>query len=421
MNPRFVTLADWLRWQETLHPVTIDLTLERIRDVYRALGSPRPAPIVITVAGTNGKGSSVAMLDSILRVAGYKTGVYTSPHLLQYNERIRIDGRIIDDATIIDAFAKIDAARGDITLTYFEFGTLAAFQIFAQTSLDVAILEVGMGGRLDATNIIDADVALISTVGLDHQQWLGHDRESIAREKAGILRKQRPAVYGETEPPQSLMDIARDLQAPLFYPGNGYRYTVGENGWRWLSDTAEFENLPPPALPGDQQFQNAAAVLMVLQLLGPRLPVSTDAISRGLSAVFLPGRCQRISLSPEIWLDVAHNEQSFRVLGDFLRRLSPSSTHVVLGVLEDKAVDAMLPLISDAVDVWHLAEPASPRAMPSSRLQQAVLACSGKPVFMYPDIRRAVAGAKSAAGQAGRIIVTGSFYTVADVLAEQGV
>jgi dihydrofolate synthase/folylpolyglutamate synthase len=421
MRPRFAALADWLRWQETQHPVTIDLTLERIRSVYLALGSPHPAPVLITVAGTNGKGSSIAMLDSILRKAGYRTGVYTSPHLLRYNERFRIDGREIDDAAIVDAFAKIDAARGDISLTYFEFGTLAAFEIFARVSLDVAILEVGMGGRLDATNIIDADLALISTVGLDHQMWLGHDRETIAREKAGILRAGRPVVYGEAEPPRAIIEIAQDLQASLFYPANAYHYSMEMAGWSWSFDDIRYENLPAPALPGAQQYQNAAAVLMVLQLLKSRLPISLDAIQGGLLTVSLPGRYQRISMQPEIWLDVAHNEQSFRALGDFLRQQTPGEIHAVLGVLDDKAIEIMLPHIAEQIDNWHLAAPTSPRAMSVSRLQQAVQTCSGKPIFVYSDVNRAFAGAKAAAGQAGRVIVTGSFFTVAEVMAEQGI
>ncbi len=247
---RFTTLADWLAWQETLHPNVIDLGLERVASVASRMGLGRPANTVITVAGTNGKGSCVALLESILDAAGYRVGVYSSPHLLRYNERVRVCGQEVDDAALCAAFERIDQARGATSLTYFEFGTLAALEIFAQADLDVAVLEVGLGGRLDAVNIVDADVALITSIDIDHVEWLGPDRESIGREKAGILRPAMPAVYGEADPPRSVLAQAESLAAPLHCLERDYRYSEATDSWDWRSDSNSYTGLPLPNLPG---------------------------------------------------------------------------------------------------------------------------------------------------------------------------
>lgn len=291
---RFATLDDWLGWQETLHPKAIDLRLERVRTVLQRLQPEPPAYTVITVGGTNGKGSCVAMLDSILRAAGYPVGAYSSPHLLRYNERIRINGVEADDAAICRAFARIDAVRSEISLTYFEFGTLAALELFREAGVDVAVLEVGLGGRLDAVNVLDADAALVVSIGIDHVDWLGADRDSIGYEKAGIYRAGRPAICADPDPPPRLLDFAQSLGASLRRVGRDYHFSQQENSWRWQSDTAQFNDLPLPALAGVHQIGNAAAALAILDSLRDRLLVTAEAIRAGLTQTQLPGRFQII-------------------------------------------------------------------------------------------------------------------------------
>jgi dihydrofolate synthase/folylpolyglutamate synthase len=412
------SLTQWLKWQETFHPVTIDLTLERISRVHKAMALPKPAPVVITVGGTNGKGSCVAMLEGILRAGDYRVGAYTSPHLLNYNERIRIDGVEVPDRAIIEAFEEIDSARGETSLTYFEFGTLAALYLFAQQPLDVVVLEVGLGGRLDATNIVDSDLALISSVGLDHQQWLGSDRETIGYEKAGIFRAKYPAVYGDPGPPHSVLQAARQRGTRLYRLEKDYGYEVSVSGdWSWFSQQEKLADLPQPRLYGRHQYQNAAAVLMGLRSLAPALQVDISAIRQGLSKAALPGRYQRIADRPEVRLDVAHNPDAFQMLAAMLESQPSRITHLVLGVLEDKAIGDMLPLLADYIDCWHLATPDTPRGLPAERLMAAVKPCSQKPVFVYSSIDAAFTAARDAAGECERILVTGSFFTVAEIMA----
>lgn len=413
----FTTLTQWLHWQETLHPATIDLTLERVSHVHKAMALPKPAPVVITVGGTNGKGSCVAMLESILLAAGYHVGTYTSPHLLKYNERIRIDGIEVSDKAIIHAFEKIDCARRETSLTYFEFGTLAALYLFVQQRLDVVVLEVGLGGRLDATNIVDSDLALISSIGLDHQQWLGGDREAIGYEKAGIFRAGCPAVYGDPEPPLSVLQAAQQRGTTLYCVKRDYAYSVESGNWSWSFNRERLENLPHPRLIGRQQYQNAAAVLTALNALAPVLPVDVSAIKRGLTHVALPGRYQRIAEQPEIWLDVAHNPDAFQMLAAMLETQTPRVTHLVLGVLEDKAIEEMLPLLAVHIDYWHLAKPDTPRGLPVDRLRTVAQSCSQKPVYAYSSVDEAFTAARSVAGDGERILVTGSFFTVSEIMA----
>ena len=317
---KFTRLADWLRWQESLHPSAIDLGLERPRSVWTRLGSGR-APVVITVGGTNGKGSCVAFLEAILRHAGYRAGCYTSPHLVRYNERIAIDGEPVSDEVLMSAFQRVEETRGDTRLTYFEFGTLAALDIFARSRLDVAVLEVGLGGRLDAVNIIDADVSVITPVGVDHVEWLGTDRESVGREKAGIFRRGRPAVVADPDPPASVLNAADALDCPLWIAGRDYRFDAGPNDWTWHGPDVVRRGLPVPVMRGRHQLSNAAAAIAVLQRAAGRLPVDQRAIRTGLLNARVQGRFQVLEGKPSVVLDVAHNPDAAAVLADNLRHL----------------------------------------------------------------------------------------------------
>ncbi len=447
---RFNTLDEWLTWQETLHPSAIDLGLERMRPVLLRLGLQRPPCTVITVGGTNGKGSSVAMLDAILRAAGYRVGAYTSPHLLRYNERICIGGVAVDDATLCAAFERVDQARQDISLTYFEFGTLAAFSIFSAaqgrasvaggrmpgataaqataTQLDVVVLEIGIGGRLDAVNLWDADVALVTTIGIDHTAWLGNTREEIAFEKAGIFRAERPAVCGDPDPPHTLLQHADAVGAPLYRFGRDFGYSVAgvanDSGWSWWSVTQRRHALPHPALRGPFQLQNAAGVLMVLELLGNVLPVNQGDIRHGLSGVQLPGRFQVLPGAPLRILDVAHNPHGAQVLAQALRSqasvpadTSAGQTHAVMSMLADKDIDGVISVMRDVIDVWHVAGLDVPRGLSAAQLAERLQAAGmTAAVHVYPSVTAAYQQAVASARLSGRVVVFGSFYTVAAIL-----
>jgi dihydrofolate synthase/folylpolyglutamate synthase len=416
---RFSTLAEWLAWQETLHPSEIELGLERVAAVYTRLHPEPPPFIVITVAGTNGKGSSVALLEAILLAAGYRFGAYTSPHLLRYNERVRIDGEPVDDAALIEAFARIDAARGDISLTYFEFGTLAALDLFHGRAPDVALLEVGLGGRLDAVNILDPDVALITAIGIDHTRWLGEDRESIAAEKAGILRPGRPAVFSGRDLPASLAAQAARLEVPLAVAGRDYSCQVTPDGWRWQYADAPPLSLPRPALPGAHQLDNAGGVLMVLHRLRDRLPVSMQAMRQGLLDVVLAGRFQRIPGPVEWVLDVAHNPDSMVRLAELLVQRPPAGrTHAILGMLADKNIPASLVPLLPQVDAWIVVPLDSPRSAQAADLGAALREHRPATQILTADgVGQAIDLARGRARPGDRVIVTGSFYTVAAALA----
>ena len=401
------SLQDWLDWQETLHPSEIDLGLQRVAQVlHRLLESLtcnkesstsmsstdadtaeqfNPPFTVITIAGTNGKGSTVAMLESIFTEAGYQVGSYTSPHLLQYNERIKINTVPVSDALICDSFERIDTARNDISLTYFEFGTLAAIDIFHQQLCDIVILEVGLGGRLDAVNVIDADVALVTTVDIDHQDWLGSDKETIAIEKAGIYRQNKPAIYGDSDCPQSILHIVEQQKLTFYQYSADYQYEVREQQWDWLSLPVDKKNesdnklelfsrynLPLPNLQGAAQLKNAANVLMVLDLLKQTCPVTQAEIKRGFQSVQLPGRFQVVSTDPIVVLDVAHNVQATEVLRmslESLNRNRAGKLHVIVGMLNDKDVSDVISVLEPIVDSWRVIELDTPRAMPASVIQ----------------------------------------------------
>jgi dihydrofolate synthase / folylpolyglutamate synthase len=412
------TLAEWLEWQESLHPKDIELGLERCRQVALNMGLIPPAYTVITVGGTNGKGSTVAMLERIYRVAGYRVATYTSPHLLRYNERIRIDHQAVDDARICQAFAVVERARGNVPLTVFEFGTLAALEIFARERLDLAILEVGMGGRLDAVNLVDADVAVIATLDIDHVEWLGSTREAIAREKAGIMRRERPAVCSDPQVPASLIEAATTIGARLDLLGQTFHFVDHDDSWTWWSGDHVLDRLPKPSLTGAYQLRNAAGVLQAVHCLSARHPVSATQIASALATTTLPGRFQRIDGTVEFILDVAHNAQAVEYFVATLLTLPRvKCTHVILGMLRTKDRASAMLSLSKVVDLWHLATVTARHGATSSELYQTwqSLAQRGA-AHEYPSVVDAYQGALTMAQPGDRILVVGSFVTVGEVL-----
>lgn len=408
-------LAAWLARIEQLHAQNIALGLERVGAVYQRLGIRRLAPCVISVAGTNGKGSVAAILESILEQAGYRTGCYTSPHLWHYCERLRVQGHQVDDHDMVAAFAAVERARGAIELTYFEFGTLAAMHLMANARLDVAILEVGMGGRLDAVNVVDADVAIITQIGLDHQHWLGDHREDIGREKAGIMRAGRPAVCADQNPPRSVLQVAENMGALLHLSGRDYHYVNNDDRWSYRSTRCERVNLPLPALAGQHQLANAAAALTALGLLQERLPTNARNWAAGLRAVTLTGRMQTVATAPRVILDVAHNADGARVLAEELARQPVlGRTHLVLSVLADKDSAAIVAALAPQVDAWYLAGSSGPRGMAASQIfDELQVMDADVPVDTLQSVAEALTAAQAAAAAHDRIIVCGSFLTVA--------
>lgn len=430
MNPQ--TLADWLNHLESLHPkgqAGIELGLDRVRCVREALGQREHCP-VITVGGTNGKGSTCAYLENIIDRAGYRVGCYTSPHILAYNERVRVNGRPVDDATLCSAFAKVEAARqqSGVALTYFEFGTLAAWEVFAAADVEAAILEVGLGGRLDAVNVYEPDVAIVTGVALDHTEWLGADREAIGYEKAGIFRSGKPALCADPQPPQSLLAHAAAIGADLRLIGRDFGFErpaadAAENRlqWRWWCRSGGQllrRTLAHPGLRGPTQLFNASVALAALDAIGDRLPVTMQAIRPGLIETELSGRFQVVPGKPAIVLDVGHNPQAIRVLADNLSGMGFfDRTHAVLGMLADKDIAAALAPLAGRVDVWHLATLPGPRGTPAARLAQIVREEGlGGEIVEYATPLEAMRAARGAAGESDRILAFGSFYTVAGAL-----
>ena len=418
-SPRFNSLPDWLAWQETLHPEKIDLGLERVAVVAERLQLLQPDFGVITVAGTNGKGSSVALLESVLLAAGYRTGCYTSPHLLRYNERIRIQGKDVDDASLCTAFARVDAARGDETLTYFEFGTLAALVLFSRASLDIVILEVGMGGRLDAVNILAHDVALITSIGIDHSAWLGTDREAIGQEKAGILRAGRPAICSDPHPPRSIENRALELGAHWHCLGQQFGYQSTGNDWCWQGVDSIYQDLPLPALAGKHQLDNAAGVLMVLEVLASNYPVTRAAIEQGLQSVTLPARCQVQAGEIELVFDVAHNADSAKRLAQVLESHPVTGvTRLVLAMLDDKDINGFTAPLASSVDHWYLATLGGARGLSAQGLRERLCGTGAdKDIRCFQDVSVAFRQAQTEAVNGDRLVVCGSFVTVAEALA----
>jgi dihydrofolate synthase / folylpolyglutamate synthase len=414
---RFSTLTEWLTWQQALHPNAIDLGLDRLSRTLVRLGWRRPVCPVITVAGTNGKGSSVALLNAILSEAGYRVGTFTSPHLLRYNERIVIANCEVSDASLIAAFDRIDAARGSDTLTYFEFNALAALLVFETAGLDAIVLEVGLGGRLDAANIVDADVALITSIDLDHCEWLGPDVESIGREKAGIFRAGQTAIFGSGAMPDSIRTVADSVGAKLQCRGEQFGYVRTGNRWSWSGAGINFADLPAPALFGDIQFDNAAAVLAVLEAISDRLPVPRDSIERGLEKVQIAGRFQRIRRRSEWILDVAHNPAAARILTTQLGpRSAGKRTIAVCGILGDKDIEGIYAPLEDSIDDWIVAGLSGDRSIGASPLAIRLRKCGANVIATADDVAGACVEAESASSPIDRIVVFGSFLTVGAAL-----
>ena len=408
------TLNDWLEYQLQIHPKSIDMGLDRISEVAKRLGIEKPAPRIITVAGTNGKGSTVAFIEAIARAAGWKVGAFTSPHILDYNERIRIDGINVGDAPLIMAFEKIEAARiqAEIPLTFFEFSTLAALLIFAEYDLDLVILEVGLGGRLDATNIIDPDVAVITTVDLDHQDYLGTDRESIGFEKAGIIRAWKPVIFGEKDPPSSALRRAYELGATAIRGHSDYLIEKQENSWRWREPGYEIQ-LPMPSLAAPVQIENAATAIAALRALSDE--INDAAIIEGVRNARVPGRLQKISVEPDIVLDVAHNPQAAKQLSQWLLE-HPKTTYAVFAALADKDIEAIISLLQPQIKHWFLAgiDDAGPRNLTAAQLETRVKDQITEPVLScHGNIAQAMQAALQRATADERVLVFGSFHTVA--------
>ena len=413
------TLAGWLSYLERLHPSAIDMGLERVAAVRGRLGLAPGFPI-ISVAGTNGKGSVCAMLESVLARAGYRTGLYSSPHLLRYNERIRIGQREATDAALVEAFARVERARAGTSLTYFEFGTLAALDLFIRAGVEAAILEVGMGGRLDAVNVFDADCAVVTAIGLDHMDYLGPDRESIGAEKAGIFRSARPAICGDPDPPESVLAQAGTVSAHLSLIDRDFGFRAESGQWQFWSAAGRRTALPYPALRGSAQLGNAATALAALEQVGQALPIDMGAIRRGLLEVELPARFQILPGRPTVILDVAHNPQAARVLADSLRAMPRTGrTLALFAMLSDKDIDGVVAELKTEIDEWFVAGLPGPRGADAPRIARA-LSGAGTPVTEYDTPAAAYRQAIRNAGQNDRILVFGSFLTVAAVLQLRG-
>jgi dihydrofolate synthase/folylpolyglutamate synthase len=413
---RFDTLQDWLDWQQRLHPSAIDLDLERVRAVLAALGPARPRQ-VLTVGGTNGKGSVTAMLDAMLRAAGYDVGCFTSPHLRRYNERIRIGGLEVDDGALMECFDRIDRARGDTSLTFFEWNTLAALLAFERAGVDAAVLEVGLGGRLDAVNAVDADVAAVVSVGLDHMEWLGPTVEHIGREKAGIFRPGRVAIFGSRRAPDSIGEVATRIGARLRRLGTDFDFVERPDGWDYISTRARRPDLPLPGIPGAVQLGNAATALAMLEAAEPALLVPDDAVKSGLKRVRLAGRFQVVEGEPQWVLDVAHNPDAARVLGEELAaRPVAGRTRAVCGILGDKDVAGIGRALAGAVQDWCAVRLDGPRALPEAELAARLEAAVGRPVACAPSVAAACAGTLARSAPGDRIVVFGSFLTVGAAL-----
>ena len=423
MTTDFKTLDEWLAYCEQLHPKAIDMGLERVRSVATRMGLGFSCP-VITVAGTNGKGSTCAMLEAILGQAGYRTGVYTSPHLVRFEERLRLLGEAVIATDLIAAFADVERARCQfdpaISLTYFEFSTLAILQVMARSNLDVVILEVGLGGRLDATNIIDPDCAVITSIDLDHMELLGPDRESIGREKAGIMRTGRPVIVSDPMPPQSVLDHALEIDADLWRFGLDFNVSGDKQQWAWAGRDRRYSGLAYPALRGANQLVNASGVLAALTALRERLPVTAQAIRNGLAMVELPGRFQIIPGQPTLVLDVAHNPHSVAALAANLDAMGYfPTTHAVFGAMADKDLAPMLGKVGPLIDKWYFTDLPTARAESGARLMekwQAQNTRNDALALAFADPVDALRAAVSAADPADRIVVFGSFYTVGGIL-----
>jgi dihydrofolate synthase/folylpolyglutamate synthase len=416
------TLEDWLAYIERQHPQNIALGLDRVREVAERMGLVAPAERSILVAGTNGKGSTVAFLEAIARASGLRTGTYTSPHLLRYNERVRIDGHDVDDAPLVDAFEAVETARGETQLTYFEYGTLAALWLFERERLDLAILEVGLGGRLDAVNIVDADVAVITTVDLDHQDWLGDDRETIGKEKAGIARGWKPLVLGEDDPPSSVLGHAYRIGASAIRANCDFFFEPLDNGqWRWR-EVNHAVDLPMPALAAPVQMRNAATAIAALRALD--IPMTREAIGEGIAGAHVSGRLQRIAREGvDIVLDVGHNPQAARALAEWLAAApAEGRTLAVYAALTDKDMAGVIAALAPRIDGWWLAglPDAGPRGLAVDAFAERLAGTPAAGGARHSDVAQALAAALDDAKAGDRVLVFGSFHTVADAMRALG-
>jgi len=430
------TLAEWLSYQEKVNVRSIELGLDRVRAVWQRMGALAPARRVITVGGTNGKGSTVALLEAMLMATGLRVGSFTSPHLLDYNERVRIHGIDADDASLVASFERIESARlaitneagtqDEIPLTYFEFGTLAALDLFARADLDVAILEVGLGGRLDAVNIIDADVAIVTTVDLDHMDWLGSDRDSIGREKAGIARPGRPLIVGEIDPPAGLLDALAVIGANVQRAAVDFSIERLDTGWRWQHRDGMAMLLPDPVLAAPVQYANAAAAIAALHaLFADEASITAKdffaAISLGLRSARVPARLQSLGGDPALVVDVGHNPQAARALAEWLDTQPPTRVHAVYGALADKDVAGVMTALGRRIDHWHLAglDADTPRGLSAAWLVELLGKTLPQASFdAHPDVKSALAAAYASTLPGQRILAFGSFFVASAVIAE---
>ena len=432
---RFSKLQDWLSWQEQLHPKNIDMGLDRIRPVSDALLKKKLAKKVVTVAGTNGKGSIVSTLESLYVSAGYNVGTYTSPHLLNYNERIRINGIPLSNEAIAHAFHHVDKARSETSLTYFEFGTLAAFYIFQHNEIDIVILEVGLGGRLDATNLIDPDVAVVSNIQMDHMDWLGETREEIACEKLGIARVGKPLIIADDDLPSNVLPFIEKNNFSAYILGRDFGFVRQNGSWNWWMDVKlrtdqnvinverlQKHSLPEPSLRGTHQFKNAAAALCVVSLLNEEFPLSMNHIRVGLNNIALPGRFQVERVEDKtVILDVAHNPHGVGAFIDSLNQMPRiGEHHIVFAMLQDKSLKEVTELLKPVVDYWYLAKISSDRAIPVDAVKSQLLACNNvtdeNNIMTFEDVSSACELAVSKMQPNDKLLVLGSFYTVTDAM-----
>ena len=412
-----MSLKDWLGYIESIHPSTIDLTLERIKVVVERLNLDISFSI-ITVGGTNGKGSTCAILESIYKEAGYKVGCYTSPHFLHFNERIKIQANPVSDDLICEAFTKIESVRKEISLTYFEYGTIAAMIIFADADLDIAILEVGLGGRLDAVNVFDSDCAIVTSIDLDHMDYLGHTREAIGFEKAGIYRANKIAICGDFDPPQSLIKYCESIHAELKMIGKDFAYEAHHDSFDFSIESSFVMNIILPKLQGDFQLANASSALMAVKIMEDQLPLTETSIQQGIASALLPGRFQEVKINPSLILDVAHNPHAAKSLRDNLRAHSVSGkTIAVFSILRDKDILGVVAAVSLDIDAWYIAEIENERAANIDTICKAIQKVNPSAhIVTFKNIQEAYQFASNEVERNDRIIAFGSFYTVADIM-----
>ena len=410
-------LQEWLDWQQTLHPQNIDFKLERIKSVYEKLNIKSIADKVIIVAGTNGKGSTVAILESILFESKYSVGTFTSPHIKRYNERIKINKEEVTSAELIESFKIIDKLRGETTLTYFEFATLTAFYLFSKRKLDYVVLEVGLGGRLDATNIIDSNLSIITSIGIDHTEFLGTTIDSIALEKAGVMRPFSPCIYADQNPPSVLLSYAKKNGSNFLYNQNDFFTKILKDTWVWRSNLGKELVLPLLPLRGDFQYNHASAALQALEIIEPSIIENTKLLNEGINNISLIGRYQRISSNPEIIVDVAHNADSAEKLMDNINREPKKNTIAVIGILKDKDVYSLVKPMVNNVDKWFCGTINSERGMNSDEIKTRMSgAISHNDIETFDSIDEACTNAMKSLRKEDRLIVYGSFYTVSEFL-----